>query len=401
MSGPLRLRHYFTRFATLGGVQSILATHLRLDNRHNLPSSLLAFFDSANAVQAHPSVTGLGLTGWDSIRSARKKFRRHESGRAYDIPIYHDLWGLAFFGDRDDRSFRRLGAVHSQWPYLDYQLAQVRDGLDGIFTDSESIAEQLRASPDGLAPTRIRHLPVPAQVAPETSLEPPSPLAGRPLIVGYVGRLDYAQKRVDRLPELLQTLREENVPCELQILGDGAARKRLSTSFPADAPVRFWGRQSGESYWRTMARWDFVISTSDHEGSPLALIESLSLGNVPLFPKIGSGGDALAEAVDPGLLYAPGDWRGVAETLKNWQAKPFAAWCAIRDRCRQISRRHSPESYHARFREFLNEIVEAPKVSRNFSPHRPFRATDYLPFGILSRYRPQALYHANPPLRPD
>ncbi len=393
---PLRLRHYFTHYQSLGGVQSILHTHLRLDTAKELSSSLLAFFDPAGQSPTHPAVASLGLTGKNTIRSARKKFQQYESHQVYDVPIYHDLWGLAFLGEFDTQPLRRIGAVHSQWPHLKHQLQQLRGSLDGIFTDSQPIARLIQTQYPELSPSRIRHLPVPAKIAPASRLQQRPALAGRPLIIGFVGRLDYAQKRVERFPKLLKKLRQENIRCELQFLGDGAAKDTLPSQFPADATVAFLGRKTGDDYWKTMAGWDFVLYTSDHEGSPLAMIESMSAGNIPIFPKIGSGGDLLAEALDPALLYPPEDWNHIARTLKTWQAKSAADYQKARHQSRQISLRHSPESYHAQFMGFLNTIIALPKISRNFSAKRPPYLTDHLPFGLLSRCYPKGFFRSNP-----
>ncbi|MCS1408746.1 MAG: hypothetical protein M2R45_01923 [Verrucomicrobia subdivision 3 bacterium] len=395
MNSRARLRHYFTHYETLGGVQSILDTHLKLDPQNGLSSSLLAFFEPAGQSSSNPAVTGLGLSGRDTIRSARRKFRQHEQTQ-HNVRIYHDLWGLAFLGEYDTQSRRRIGAVHSTWPHLSYQLRQLTGSLDGIFTDSQAIAARVRSQYPRLEPLRIKHLPVPARIAPQQHLRKHPPLANRRLLIGFVGRLDYAQKRVDRFPHLLEQLNTAKIDCELQFLGDGNASASLPSKFPANAPVTFFGRKAGDDYWKIMSKWDFVVYTSDHEGSPLALIECMSVGCLPIFPSIGSGGDLLVESLDPQLLYAPEDWHQVTNTIKDWQLKPAPEYTAAREKSREISLGHSPKSYHKHFIEFLDSVLELPKVSRNFSPKRPFLLSDHLPFGLLHRYHPKGFFRANP-----
>ena len=43
------LRHYFTHFKSLGGVQSILRSHLSEEHIHDIPASLAVFFDDPDA----------------------------------------------------------------------------------------------------------------------------------------------------------------------------------------------------------------------------------------------------------------------------------------------------------------------------------------------------------------
>ena len=392
----LRLRHYFTHYQSLGGVQSIIDTHLRLDSAKGLASSMLAFFDPAGVSASNSAVEGLGLSGKNTICGARRKFRRWKCRKTCDVPIYHDLWGLSFFGEFDTQSFRRIGAVHSKWPHLKHQLRQLRGSLDGIFTDSQPIADLIQSQYPELRPDRIRHLPVPAKIAPESCLEQRPSLAKRRIVIGFVGRLEYAQKRVERFPKLFQTLMEEGINCELQFLGEGAAKDSLLSRFPSDAAVTFLGRKRGEDYWKIMSQWDFVLYTSDHEGSPLSMIESMSIGNLPIFPKIGSGGDGIVEALDPALLYPPEDWNRVANIIKMWQAKPDEAYWKARQKSRQISLRHSPQSYHSQFMDFFKSMIELPKISQQFSSKRPFCLSDYLPFCLLRRCCPKSFFHSNP-----
>ena len=396
MNPSLRLRHYFTHFASLGGVQSIIRAHLELDPTQNLDSSLLAFFDPPQPANPEHAMDGLGITGRHTIHRTRQLFAEHEKNIQYDIPIFHDLWGLSFLGEYDRQPMRRIGAVHSQWPHLDYQLQQLRGSLDGVFCDSQAIADYvMRAWPE-LGPERVRHLPVPIQIAPENFLTQRPALKKRRVVLGFVGRLDFAQKRVDRFPALLKGLQENGIDCELHFLGSGDASESLPQRFAPNAPVKFWGRQGGSKYWEIMSQWDFVVYTSDHEGSPLAMLEAMSLGNIPLFPQIHSGGDLVVKRIDPSLLYPPEDWNALAKSIKSWALRDDADVHEHRLSCRDESLKHSPRSYHEQFMSFFETITSSPRVSKDFASPRPFSILDRVPFGLLKRQFPKAFYRANP-----
>lgn len=391
-----RLRHYFTHYQSLGGVQSILRAHLKHDPERDLETSLLAFFDPSGPNPDDSRIGGLGLTGRHSIHQARRRFADAESCQQYDVPIFHDLWGLAFLGEFDQSPHRRIGAVHSHWPHLGYQLDQLQGSLDGVFCDSQEIADYVMARHPALTEERVRHLPVPTQIAPQEMLSTRDPIANRRIVLGFVGRVDFAQKRVDRFPALLACLRQQGLDCELQFLGSGDASKSLPSRFDDQEKVTFWGRQSGDHYWKIMGQWDFVIYTSDHEGSPLAMIEAMSAGNIPIFPKIGSGGDRVVSKIDPTLLYPPEDWLGVAAILKAWTQRSDQSLTESRAACRQLSQGHASDAYHERFMSFLNRVLELPRISGEFTPDRPFYPTDHLPFGLLTRLNPKGYYRANP-----
>ena len=395
MNSRIRLRHYFTHYGSLGGVQSIIRSHLNLDPKKNLGSSLLAFFDEQNKESEGSPIDGLGLTGRHSIRHARRIFSQHEDSSNFDVPIYHDLWGLAFLGEFDGSPLRRIGAVHSHWPHLDHQLQRLRGSLDGVFCDSQAIADYVLAQLPELSPKRVVHLPVPTQIAPQAYVKPRNPMSNRRIVIGFVGRLDYAQKRVDRFPPLLSALQNQGINCELQFLGTGDASQSLPKRFPKDSPVSFLGRRSGDEYWKTMSEWDFVLYTSDHEGSPLAMIEAMSAGSIPIFPRIGSGGDLIVRQIEPSLLYSPEDWKSVVAIIRDWSTRDSNTIQESREKCRRLALSHSPEKYHEKFMTFLNRIVSEPRISRDFLSPRPFFFTDALPFALLKRWTPKAFFNAN------
>ena len=97
----MNLRHYFTHYSTLGGVQSIIGTHLKYDEIAGMDPTLLAFFDPVENQEKHQKVSGLCWNGRTNINAARNDFKRNESGKFHDCCVYHDLWGLAFLADLD------------------------------------------------------------------------------------------------------------------------------------------------------------------------------------------------------------------------------------------------------------------------------------------------------------
>ena len=81
-----------------------------------------------------------GVVGLDKHRTG--KTRLFSFGR-FALITHGDLprsVGLAFLADLAPCQYR-MGAIHSHWPGLEYQLTQVGPWLDGVFCDSQAIAE--------------------------------------------------------------------------------------------------------------------------------------------------------------------------------------------------------------------------------------------------------------------
>lgn len=222
------LRHYFTHFKSLGGVQSILRSHLSEEHIHDIPASLAVFFDDSDASSRQDSfrVDSLGWSGWTSIAQARRAFFRSEGSRLSHTVIFHDLWGLAFLADLAPCQYR-MGAIHSHWPGLEYQLSQVGPWLDGVFCDSQAIAEVAMERVPHLKEGRAIHLPVPIQTFPEVLSRHRPPLAHRPIRLGFVGRVDHEQKRVERFVPLLAALDHSGLDYTMEFLGSGNAEEHL------------------------------------------------------------------------------------------------------------------------------------------------------------------------------
>ena len=267
----MNLRHYFTHYSTLGGVQSIIGTHLKYDEIAGMDPTLLAFFDPVENQEKHQKVSGLCWNGRTNINAARNDFKRNESGKFHDCCVYHDLWGLAFLADLD-HCHHRIGAIHSHWPHLEYQLKQLDGFLDGVFCDSQALADIALKSIPSLTPDRAVHLPVPIKTCPLEYRTTRLPLIDRPLKLGFTGRVDHLQKRVERFIPLVHALEMKGIQYELEFLGDGTGRKHLEKAFHTRENITFHGKKLGAEYWKIMGEWDFVIYTSDFEGSPLKFL---------------------------------------------------------------------------------------------------------------------------------
>ena len=77
-------------------------------------------------------------------------------------------------------------------------ITQVGPWLDGVFCDSQAIAEVAMERVPHLKEGRAIHLPVPIQTFPEFLSRHRAPMAHRPIRLGFVGRVDHEQKRVER-----------------------------------------------------------------------------------------------------------------------------------------------------------------------------------------------------------
>jgi glycosyltransferase involved in cell wall biosynthesis len=383
----IAVTHFFTWLRSLGGVQSMLRRHLEQDVKRGCPSQALTFFETDDPPV--PRTGGLGLTWRSTIAAARRRFRRRIREFSHQVSVYHNLWGLHFLTDLDG-SQRRIGVLHSDWTGIAPFVEAAGGLLDGVLCVSEPLRGLVQRCLPCLEADRVRLIPYPVNPIPVAVTR--TPLVNRPVVLGFDGRIVKAQKRVDRFPALVECLDRTGVRFRLEFLGEGPDLPRLQRRFKRRPEVVFHGRRQGEAYWRILHGWDFIVFVSDYEGLPITLLEAMSAGVLPVYPRVNSGGDPYVSRVSSEFLYAPEDFAQVATALRELTKAPESRIAALREACRQLVLPHLGDNYERVFTDFVRWITQAPRVSATVHPPRPFFFTDHCPFGILCRTFPRGYY---------
>lgn len=97
----------------------------------------------------------------------------------------------------------------------------------------------------------------------------------------FVGRVDHGQKRPDRMIRIFEKLHAQFTDWEFDVVGDGDALEELkdyAKSRELDR-VKFYGFQDPKEFYK---RSKIFVMTSDYEGLPMTIIESMSFGTVPV-----------------------------------------------------------------------------------------------------------------------
>ena len=386
----MRLSHFFTYYRSLGGVQSILKRHHTSDaKRGHEPDFLFAFepndFDEQD-------IAGLGFGGGQSIRSMRATLANHSRRFTDSVAICHNMWGLQFLADLMPAQ-RRVGLLHSDWPELRPHLESQRGLLDGVLCVSNALVDLVSGClPDLAKANRVQLIPYPIDGL--AAMPERTPLAKRTVVIGWVGRMQTEQKRVERLPALVKALESAGIDFRFELLGDGPRQTWLEQQLPSDRTI-FHGRKSGDDYASVLRGWDFITSVSDYEGLPISMLEAFSAGVLPLCPAIGSGGDEYAAKLGDEFVWDTFNFAQAAAKLKSILAKPEAALGQARAEARALTERHSEAGYFRTFDEFVQRIADEPRAAAERLANRPFYFSDRLPFGLMTRLWPSGCTRRN------
>lgn len=377
----MKVLHLNTQFAALGGVEAVLRYHHRADHLHGMDSRFVSFWEAHHDGFAHARFLGFSPTL--SIREARRRMAGAWPGFQPDVALHHTVWGQPFLLDLDAAP-RRVLMLHSDIPGLDGLVARRLASMDGAIGVSDILVSKARQAAPSWEDERFLRIDYP--VHPPAWLQPKAPrLPGAPLVLGFAGRLESTQKRVERFIELSSRLESLQVPWRLEFLGDGSQRSILEAALPNRERHRFLGRLDSDAYWRAITGWDAILFTSDFEGTPIALIEAISAGVLPFHPDLGCGGDQYARSIDSSLVYPPGDMEALARGIREFASWPVERHQQATAKAAHIALRHEPNHYLQRMGSFLRQVSGLGRPAPRPSPPRWFFPLDQLRFVDIER----------------
>lgn len=376
---PLKLLVLSTQFAGLGGVEAILRGHHQHDARFGIDSRFSVFWEPEHP--GWPRAKFLDFQNGMTIRDARKRVKNAFPDFQPDIAIYHTVWGWPFFADLHGAR-KNILYLHSDTPGLAQQLNSRVWWADAFVCVSDTLIDRVKAARPGIPDDRFLRVDAAIEV-PDGISAAPRP-RGRPFVIGFCGRIAKEQKRVDRFPELVAKLEARKIPFRLEFLGDGSERAWLEEALPDRSRCVFHGKKSGADYWRILNQWDSILFVSDYEGTPLALLEGMAAGAVPLHPDLGSGGDHYAQLAHPKLVYPPGDLDALVERIGWLASLDDSAFDALRAAAGKAITPHLGDTYRVKFTDFVRRINALPPLEKRPLPRRLW-PTDWLTFSMTAR----------------
>lgn len=203
--------------------------------------------------------------------------------RAWNIPTVGVLHS-------DDRFYR---AVADRFVY-----GRPVDSLSAVVCVSQQIESEILCKPSKYTtPCRIPYgIDVPA---------PFDPKPASPFRIAYVGRLAEEQKRISDVVKALCLVTNQIPNTEAVLIGDGPDRhvaERLVQSLSANGKVKLAGRIENSEIAATLQQFDAITLLSDYEGLPIALLEGMACGVVPIVTEMKSGIPELIEHNVNGLI---------------------------------------------------------------------------------------------------
>lgn len=225
--------------------------------------------------------------------------------------------------------------------------------LSGLVCVSEVLAT--RARQQATSGTQIARIPCGVSV-PNARAAPPAPT----LRLAYAGRLVQEQKRILDVVAACCRAARELPGVEAKIYGSGPEKEAVEKWLQQQGkalPVTLVGRVDSERMPAELLQCHVLVLLSDYEGLPVALMEAMACGVVPICLRIDSGIPELVEDGVTGLLVGDRGDDFVA-AVRRLQANP-ELWQKLSQAARaKIAGHYSIERSADRWAEFLHALAD-------------------------------------------
>lgn len=139
-----------------------------------------------------------------------------------------------------------------------------------------------------------------------------------PIRIGYAGRMEYVQKRMDLILKLIDELLKRHIGFVMEFAGDGAARpemERFAAEHKLGENMKFPGRLERskiKEFWR---RQDICVNLADYEGRSISIIEAMGNGAVPVVTATSGVKEDIADGMN-GYIVPLGDYGAAADRIE-------------------------------------------------------------------------------------
>jgi glycosyltransferase involved in cell wall biosynthesis len=141
-----------------------------------------------------------------------------------------------------------------------------------------------------------------------------------PLKLLFLGRMDRS-KGVFDLPIISKMLTDKGVLFEWLCIGNGPELANLKAAWNPDVPVVFESPNSNEEVLKRCAEQDVFVLPTKFEGSPVSLLETMSVGLVPVISKIPGGITDIVKK-NIGFVVEMNDNQGFANAIEQLWHNP-------------------------------------------------------------------------------
>jgi glycosyltransferase involved in cell wall biosynthesis len=248
---------------------------------------------------------------------------------------------------------RTIGVLHSDDPFYwglvdEFVLGSMKWRIDELVVVSRFLYDTLRSKVGVRMP--IHEIPCGVAI-PRDIVAAATDKFG----IVYTGRLVEEQKRISDLVRAFCGVARQHPNLEAWIVGAGAGEANVRSIIKTEGMeerVILKGRVDHEYIYDTLRECHIFVLLSDYEGTPVSLLEAMSVGLVPICLETRSGVGEVISHMKNGILVRDRE-KSFADAVSYLVRNP-AVWSKLSCAARQtIQERYSEDLCLARWKEIL------------------------------------------------
>lgn len=190
-----------------------------------------------------------------------------------------------------------------------------RQFVDAYVGVSEDICQELVKR--GIDERKVYHMTCPVKLMKKGKSRTYTMNSQNPINIGYAGRIEIEQKRMDLLLELIFDLQKDNVNYHMNIAGEGSYKEHMESMIKEkglDSKVDFWGRIDRNrisSFWQHN---DICVNVADYEGRSISIMEAMVNAAVPIVTKTSGVKEDIHNGIN-GFYVDIGDYKKIEQYI--------------------------------------------------------------------------------------
>jgi glycosyltransferase involved in cell wall biosynthesis len=187
----------------------------------------------------------------------------------------------------------------------------------------------------------------------------------KPFRVVFCGRVVEEQKRISAVVKSMIRICRKFESVECCIIGDGSERAAVEAQIAAAGMTKrilLLGRLSNEAARKQLSQCQALLLLSEYEGLPLAVLEAMSVGVIPICRRIPSG---IPELVINGVTgFLVDDEDAEVETIIGRLLSEAGLWESVSQAARQlVEARYSREKCNQAWVDLVLEVSKTRSAS--------------------------------------
>ncbi len=263
-----------------------------------------------------------------------------------------------------------VGILHSDDAYYraiqdEFVFGSSKRSVSEIVCVSRELEDQVSGrNPDGVTVNRIPY----GVAVPEANVQHNSDR----FRIAYVGRLSEEQKQISKLTRALIQVCRRIPNAEAVIYGDGPDRGNVEAILAEDGQgvaIRLAGAVPNEQIQSELLQCDVLALLSDYEGLPIALLEAMACGCVPVCLQMRSGIPELVRNEVEGLIVADRE-AAFEQAITRLHSDVELRRSLSRTSRQRIINEYSDEASFDEWAELLSSVVQKTNGAQLRIPRR-------------------------------